>query len=82
MNAILIDWFAAAREDAKLQEHIAALLQVTGSYSVTGAPGMPNTAGKRLPEESLCSHMYAHRSSVPWVRQLRDAEAALVAQPR
>ncbi|KAK9905588.1 hypothetical protein WJX75_002584 [Coccomyxa subellipsoidea] len=36
LNAILIEWFAAAREQPELQQLIAALLQVTGAYSISG----------------------------------------------
>ena len=36
LNGILIDWFAAARGNIQLQERVAALLQVTGSYSISG----------------------------------------------
>ena len=52
LNAILIDWFAAVPGDAKLQEHIAALLQVTGSYSVTGVPGLLGGAVRPLQERT------------------------------
>jgi hypothetical protein len=36
MNAILISWFAASDERPHLQLAIAALLQITGAYSISG----------------------------------------------
>lgn len=36
LNAILIEWFAAAVGQPDLQHLIAALLQVTGAYSISG----------------------------------------------
>ncbi|KAK9824084.1 hypothetical protein WJX72_007613 [[Myrmecia] bisecta] len=36
VNGMLVDWFAASADDLGLQTHIAALLQITGAYSISG----------------------------------------------
>ena len=37
---MLISWFAGVRGQAALQRQIAALLQMTGAYSISGAAAL------------------------------------------
>ncbi len=52
LNAILIEWFAAARGQPELQQLIATLLQVTGAYSISGQ-AMRTIATKRSPSHGV-----------------------------